>query len=118
MCVLSPFYNRRWKCVLFSHIESIKSSRTIHSHCSVCFIHATQPVMTNSPPKINLSSLYYVPSILFISLFHIRTHSSSLCVHYTEVFSYRKDRKKCSLFKVGRCSSCGGLFTAKIDRWD
>ena len=106
------------KCALFSHTESINSSQTIHFHCSVCIIHTTKLVMTNRPSKFDLSLLYYVQSI-FSSTYFIHESVIGQCMFTIErCFSTEMTEKKCSMFRIGRCSSCGGLFTAKIDRGD
>ncbi len=56
-------------------------------------------------------------SLFFLSCF-IRAYTLLRICSLYRGFLYCRDQKKCSLFRVGRCSLYRGLFTAKIDRGD
>jgi hypothetical protein len=57
----------------------------------------------------------YAIFAFFLSCF-IHAHTLLRICSLYRGFLYCRDQKKCSLFRVGRCSLYRGLFTAKIDR--
>jgi len=131
------------ECNFGCWVDSCRRSRSIHYwlhfHCSFCAIHATDQFDMNYWLSLSFYSIHSTnflviikPSmsfavtasectihsfIIFDCFIHIRILFCA-CVHYIEVFSNIGTEKKCSLFRVGRCSLYRVQFTAKIDRGD
>ena len=96
------------KCALFSHIESINSSRNVDFHCSVCVIHTAKRVMTNRSSKFDLSLLYDVQSI-FSSTYIIHESVIGRCMFTIErCFSTERTEKSV------QCSELGGVHFREV----
>ncbi len=107
------------KSVLFLHIQSINPLPTAPFDYLYCQIDVKNCLLMNRL-FINcpLTASKFTLHLIFLSLCsYIYTYFIHMCSLYRG-FCCHRDQKKCSLFRVERCSLYRGAFPAKIGRGD